>query len=107
MSVMRRWTISTVENLTTSDKERKNDNRKRTGYRMFLSQYCTEFRKLDLVQQQSIIGVPNNNNNNNKNNSNNNNNKNNSNQEEEEEDDDVVIVPPIRYHDIVRAGAFH
>ena len=57
---MRRWTISTVENLTLSNKERENDNRNRTAYMVFLLRYCIEFWKLDLVQQQNIVGVPNN-----------------------------------------------
>ena len=56
MSIMRRWTRTTVENLTLSDKERENDSRKRIGYWVFLSQYCIKFRKLDSVQQQNIIG---------------------------------------------------
>ena len=60
MSVVRQWTRTTVENLTLSDKEIENDNRKRTAYRVFLLQYCIEFWKLDLVQQQNIVGVPNN-----------------------------------------------
>ena len=60
MSVMRRWTISTVENLTLFDKERENDNKKRTGYRVYISRYCVKFRKLDSVQHQNIIRVPNN-----------------------------------------------
>ena len=60
MLVMRRWTISTVENLIISDKERDNDIRKRTAYCAFLSRYCIEFQKFDSVQQQNIIGVPNN-----------------------------------------------
>ena len=52
-----------------------------------------------VIQQQNIIGVPNNINN----------------KEEEEEDidndndnnDDDSIIPPLLYHDLVRASAFH
>ena len=96
---MRRWTITIVKNLTLSDKERENDNRNRTAYRVFLSQYYIEFWKLDLVQQQNIVGIPNN--------------IDEEDDKEEEDakdddddDDDDITVPPIWYHDIARAGAF-
>ena len=65
---------------------------------MFLSRYCIKFWKLNLGQQQNIIGV-----------------SNNIDKEEEDakdnnddgDDDDDITIPPIRYHDIARAGAFH
>ena len=90
MSVTRRWIITTVENLTLSDKERDNDNGKKTDYWVSLSRYCTEFWKLDPVQQQNIIGVNNNNSDNNK----------------KEEDDDDTTAPFIWYHDLTRACTF-
>ena len=75
MSVMRRWAITTIENLILSDKETDNDNRKRIAYHVFLSRYCIKFQRLDPVQQQNIIDIDNNSN--------------------KEEGDDDSTIPPI------------
>ena len=60
--------------------------------------YCINFRKLDSVQQQNIIGV--------------NNNFDNEEEEEDNDDDDEndvdhITLPPIGYHYVARAGDFH
>ena len=107
MSVMRQWTRTTVENLTLSDKEIENDNRKRTGYRVFLLQYCIEFRKLDLVQQQNIIGVSNNIDEAKEEEDVKEEDDDSTNNDDDNDDDDDITISPIRYHDIARAGAFH
>ena len=104
---MRWWTRTTVENLVLSDKERENDNRYRTDYRVFLSRYCTEFRKLNSVQQQNIIGIPNNVDINDGNGNGDSDDDVDDDDNDDDDDDDHITVPPIQYHDIVRAGAFH
>ena len=54
-----------------------------------------EFWKLDLVQEQNIIGVDSSSNNNNKE------------EKEEDADDDANTVHSIRYHDVARVSTFH
>ena len=66
---------------------------------MSLSQYCTEFWKLDPLQQQNIISVANSNSNNSDND--------NDNEEDDDDADNDSTIPHIQYHDIARAGNFY
>ena len=58
--------------------------------------YCIEFQKLDPVQQQNIIRVPNNIDNNSG-----------GDKEDDDVDDDDSTIPPILYHDIAKASNAH